>query len=147
MEENVKYDPQAEEKAYVVVVCHQNDSAKYVFGVPEGVTLKAGDILLVDTRSGKGQVGYCATPSFYITDELLRRFYGTRIDKLKNVNKKLIAVDFDKKVTRFDSENDNIAYDIKGNIYVVTKSSKDGKPDTLIGPLRKQVEMMHHSTV
>ena len=50
-------------KINVVIVKHENCGAKCVFLVPEGKTLKAGDLVKVNTKRGK-TLATCLCDSF-----------------------------------------------------------------------------------
>lgn len=73
----------------LVVVKHPNDSGKYLFRVPEDVTLDAGTLVTCDTARGKNQPAICATSSFQADPELACPLWGTTPNNLKRVTKVL----------------------------------------------------------
>ena len=68
----------------LVIVKHENSGAKYVFLVPDGRELKAGDYVVVDTKHGKALV-ICLCDSFTInmsdTDKTKSIFSAFGVDK------------------------------------------------------------------
>lgn len=68
----------------VVIVKHENCGAKYVFLVPDGHELKAGDYVVVDTKHGKA-LATCLCDSFAIdmsdTDKTKSVFSAFGVDK------------------------------------------------------------------
>ena len=67
-----------------VVVKHV-DSGKYLFLVPEDVTLDAGTAVLCDTSRGKNQPGVCATGTFTADPAVICPLWGTKPEALKRV--------------------------------------------------------------
>lgn len=78
----------------IVVVKHPGCGTAYVFRVPDSVTLKAGDLVYMDTSRGTDQIGRCITQSFYIDAETLRYGYNGTIEKLKTVKGELIKREY-----------------------------------------------------
>lgn len=64
-------------KMTVVIVKHPNDSGKYMFQVPDGHSLNAGELVLCNTKRGNGEIGVCATDSFTLgAPELICSMWG-----------------------------------------------------------------------
>ena len=68
----------------LVVVKHPNDSGKYVFRIPEDVTIDAGTLVMVDTARGI-QPAVCATGSFHADPEVCVPMFGGNAKNLKRV--------------------------------------------------------------
>ena len=73
------------ERKNVVLVKHPNDKEKYIFKVPDGKSLDAGDRVLCNTIRGHGQMGICITNSFPILEVQLKEWYGFSFNQLKPV--------------------------------------------------------------
>lgn len=52
----------------VVIVKHENCGQLYIFKVPCGQALKAGDLVLLDTKKGN-RLGTCVCNSFEVNDQ------------------------------------------------------------------------------
>ena len=52
----------------VVIIKHENCGQKYIFEVPQERALKAGDLVLVQTKKGK-TLGTCVCDSFPVESE------------------------------------------------------------------------------
>ena len=52
----------------IVIVKHENCGAKYLFLVPDGKTLNAGDLVRVNTKHGQ-TLATCLCDSFVVEDE------------------------------------------------------------------------------
>ena len=72
-------------RAKIVVVKHPNCGTHYVFKVPNGVNLDAGDYILCDTKKRMCEIGRCTTPSFEIIEPQLIEFYGRTINQLQPI--------------------------------------------------------------
>lgn len=73
----------------LVIVKHPNDSGKYLFKVPDGVTLDAGTMVACDTARGKDQPGFCATATFEGDPEVVAPMWGGNAKAIKPVTKVL----------------------------------------------------------
>lgn len=78
----------------LVIVKHVNSPEKYLFEVPEGEMVFAGNYVTVDTKLGKGQIGICLCDSFHADTETFCAHFGTTEAKLRPVTARLIAVPF-----------------------------------------------------
>lgn len=81
-------------KIKVVIIHHQNNRRQFTFRVPESVDIEAGDIVLCDTSMGKGQVGYCITPSYYVPEEKVQDLLNVSPKNLKPIVGRLTPVMF-----------------------------------------------------
>ena len=72
-------------RAKIVVVKHPNCGTPFVFKVPNGVNLEAGDYILCKTHKKPLEIGRCITPSFEIIEPQLTEFYGRTIEQLQPV--------------------------------------------------------------
>lgn len=68
-----------------VVIKHAADNGKYLFQVPEGVTLDAGTAVLCDTSRGKNQLGVCVTGTFEADPAVICPLWGTSPEKMRRV--------------------------------------------------------------
>lgn len=70
------------------VICkHMNDSGKYLFAVPEDVTIDAGTIVACDTVRGLSQPAICVTSSFKADPDKICPMWGTTKAHMKPVTK------------------------------------------------------------
>ena len=67
-----------------VAVKHANNN-KYLFRVPEGVTLDAGTAVLCDTSRGTNQPGVCVTATFEADPAVICPLWGTEQKNLRRV--------------------------------------------------------------
>ena len=68
-----------------IVVCrHPGDSGKYIFKVPEDVSIDAGTLLKVETGRGV-QPAQAITSSFKADPEIICPLWGTQPKKMKKV--------------------------------------------------------------
>lgn len=94
------------ETVKIVLVKHPNDTVNYAFQVPDAEDLVVGQKILCSTNRGNDQIGVCITPSFTVSDNVLREYYGTTVSKLKPVTGILIPFMFvDTKETDDGKEN------------------------------------------
>ena len=73
------------DKGFVIVKHVGGDSGKYLFRVPKGVYLSAGDQVICDTAKGKDQPGVCCCDNFNADPEVVCPLFGTQPEKLKFV--------------------------------------------------------------
>ena len=74
----------------VVTVKHPNCSTPYTFQVPAGLDLNVGDWVLCNTKAHEtAQAARCITPSFMITNILLKELHGINPKQIKPVIAKL----------------------------------------------------------
>jgi len=70
----------------VVTVKHPNCTTPYTFQVPASLDLKVGDWVLCDTKAHEtAQAARCITPSFMITNVLLKDLYNINPKQIKPV--------------------------------------------------------------
>ena len=69
----------------LVVLRHMNDSGKYLFRVPEDVTLDAGTTVLCTTKRGKNQPAVCVTPSFKADLAVVAPMWGAQPKHMQRV--------------------------------------------------------------
>ena len=68
-----------------MVVCrHGTDSGRYLFRMPENVTIDAGALVMVETKYGV-QNAQCVTNSFHADPEVICPLWGTQPEKMKRV--------------------------------------------------------------
>lgn len=60
-----------------VIIKHTADSGKYLFRVPQKISLKAGDMVLANTKRGANQLGICCCDSFFAEPETVMPLFGT----------------------------------------------------------------------
>lgn len=72
-----------------VVVKHPNDNGKYLFRVPDGITLDAGALVTCETVRSSNEPGICITSSFSADPAFILPAWGTRLGKMKRVMKVL----------------------------------------------------------
>lgn len=72
-----------------VIIRHMQDSGKYLFRVPNGISLSAGDKIVCDTARGTDQMGECCCDSFAAEPEMMCRIFGTQVKKLRFVTGKV----------------------------------------------------------
>ena len=70
-----------------VVVKHPNDNGKYLFRVPEDVTLDAGTLVACETVRSSNEPGICITSSFKADPDFILPAWGTHVGKMKRVLK------------------------------------------------------------
>lgn len=74
----------------VVVVAHQGTSGKYMFKVPDAVQLRAGDIVLCNTKLNPRAIGMCVTDSFVPADPAsIAKLWGSSVEGMRPVIGKL----------------------------------------------------------
>ena len=79
----------------LVVISHPNVSGKYLFQVPNGVSLKAGCIVVCATSKDPAAIGICATDSFETADpEKIAGLWNTTVKQLKPVTGHLALRDY-----------------------------------------------------
>ena len=72
-----------------VVVRHLNDSGRYLFYVPDDVTLEAGTGVICETRQSHSEPGVCVTGTFTANPEIICPLWGTQPKSMKRVVKVL----------------------------------------------------------
>jgi len=74
----------------VVLVAHPNASGKFMFKVPEDVKLRAGDLVLCNTKRDGKAIGLCLTDSFIPDDpEKIASLWGSNVKGMRPVIGKL----------------------------------------------------------
>lgn len=68
-----------------VVVRHMYDTGRYLFNVPEDVTLDAGTNVICETSRSNYEPGICVTGSFKADPEVICQLWGTQPKKMKRV--------------------------------------------------------------
>lgn len=68
-----------------VIVKHLADNGKYLFRVPKGISLEAGEKVVCDTSRGNDQLGVCCCDSFMAKPEVVMPLFGTQSNKMKFV--------------------------------------------------------------
>ena len=87
-----------------VIIKHVTDSGKYLFRVPRGINLEAGEKVVCDTSRGNDQLGVCCCDSFLADPEAVMPLFGTQNSKMKFVTGK---VEYDKfEIAREDEEEE-----------------------------------------
>ena len=80
----------------IVIVKHFETPKKYLFQVPSGNIVKNGDIVKVDTASGK-RLAVCLCDAFTVEEDFYEEMlesFGAQ-DPLRYVTGKYIPIDFD----------------------------------------------------
>lgn len=72
-----------------VIIKHMEGSGKFLFRVPKGVSLSAGDKIVCDTRCGNDQLGVCCCDSFLARPEVIMPLFGTSEKQMKFVTGKV----------------------------------------------------------
>lgn len=81
-----------------VIVKHFDDSGKYLFKVPKGVYLSAGDRVICDTVRGKDQAGVCCCDVFRAEPEVICPLFGTVPERIKYVTGRIEYIHFDMEI-------------------------------------------------
>ncbi len=77
----------------IVTVKHPNCNTPYTFSVPERLDLDAGDYVLCDTKThAYPQVAQCITPSFRVSEEILKGPLNIAPTNLRPIVAHLVAV-------------------------------------------------------
>lgn len=70
----------------IVTVKHPNCNTPYTFSVPERLELDAGDYVLCDTKTHNyPQVAQCITPSFTVSEDILKELLNISPTKLRPI--------------------------------------------------------------
>lgn len=70
----------------IVIVKHPNCNTPYTFSVPYHLALKAGDYVLCDTKTHNyPQVAQCITPSFRVSEDILKGLLNIAPTKLRPI--------------------------------------------------------------
>ena len=70
----------------IVTVKHPNCNIPYTFSVPDHLALKAGDYVLCDTKTHNyPQVAQCITPSFRVSEDILKGLLNIAPTKLRPI--------------------------------------------------------------
>lgn len=70
----------------IVTVKHPNCNTPYTFSVPHHLALKAGDYVLCDTKTHNyPQVAQCITPSFRVSEDILKGLLNIAPTKLRPI--------------------------------------------------------------
>ena len=88
-----QYQKEEEEKTMLknfVIVKHLVDSGKYLFQVPKGVNLSAGDEVICDTKRRNNEPGVCCCDSFLADPEVVCELFGTQPGKMKYVTGRIV---------------------------------------------------------
>lgn len=72
-----------------VIVKHMENSGKFLFRVPKGVSLSAGDKIVCDTSRGNDQLGVCCCDSFLARSEVVMPLFGTSEKQMRFVTGKV----------------------------------------------------------
>lgn len=74
----------------IVICAHPNSSGRFLFRVPEDVKLRAGDLVLCDTRRDHSAIAMCLTDSFKPSEpEKIAAIWGSNVDSMRPVIAKL----------------------------------------------------------
>lgn len=68
-----------------VIVRHMNDTGKYLFRLPEDVTVDAGTPVLCNTKRGRDVPAVCVTSSFHADPDVIVPLWGTQVSNLQKV--------------------------------------------------------------
>lgn len=70
----------------IVTVKHPNCNTPYTFSVPEKLDLSVGDYVLCDTKThAYPQVAQCITPSFVVSEDILKGLLNIAPTKLRPI--------------------------------------------------------------
>ena len=69
----------------LVIVKHIQDNGKYLFKVPKGISLSAGDKVVCDTSRGTDQLAVCCCDSFLADEKMMCQLFGTQVEKMRYV--------------------------------------------------------------
>ena len=72
-----------------VIIKHLNDNGKYLFRVPNGISLEAGDKVVCDTCKGNDQIGVCLCDSFLADPETMYTLFATKESNMKWITGKV----------------------------------------------------------
>lgn len=72
-----------------VIIKHIENSGKFLFRVPMGISLEAGEKVVCDTSRGGDQLGVCCCDSFLARPEVIMPLFGTQAQKMKFVTGKV----------------------------------------------------------
>ena len=86
-----------------VIIKHFSDNGKFLFRVPKGIDLEAGDTVTCDTSRGGNQLGICCCDTFLANPEVIEPLFGTQSSKMKFVTGR---VEFDKFAEAKEDEDD-----------------------------------------
>lgn len=70
-----------------VVVRHLYDNGRYLFYVPDDVTLDAGTAVICETKRNSNEPGVCITGTFQADPEVICPMWGTQPKYMKRVVK------------------------------------------------------------
>ena len=90
IKQNTEDKPMNEYK--IVTVKHPNCNTPYTFSVPKTLDLNVGDYVLCDTKTHNyPQVAQCITPSFVVSEDILKGPLNIAPTKLRPIVAHLIA--------------------------------------------------------
>lgn len=92
-----------------VIIKHIQDGGKYLFRVPKGVNLEAGDKIVCDTSRGTDQMGVCCCDSFMADPEIVCPLFGTQPKNLRYVTGIVDYRKFEYAMEEEEEENDRNA--------------------------------------
>ena len=78
-----------------VVVMHMYDTGRYIFLVPDGVTLDAGTQVICETKRSPHEPGVCLTGTFEADPEVICPLWGTQPKHMKRVIKVMREFDLE----------------------------------------------------
>lgn len=87
-----------------VIIKHLQDNGKYLFQVPKGVDLKAGNTIVCDTSRGVNQLGVCCCDSFVADETIVCPLFGTQTPKLRFVTGRVEYAKFNMEDEEDDGE-------------------------------------------
>ena len=71
------------------IIKHISDNGKYLFNVPKGISLSAGDKVVCDTSRDGDQLGVCCCDSFLADPNVVCPLFGTQPEKMRMVTGKV----------------------------------------------------------
>ena len=88
----------------MVIVKHLQDSGKFLFYVPKGISLSAGDKVVCDTTRGADQLGVCCCDSFLADNEVVCPLFGTQPNVMKYVTGRVEVARFEEAMNEEEYE-------------------------------------------
>ena len=92
-----------------VVVRHAYESGRYLFLVPEDVTLDPGTAVICETKRSSHEPGVCITGTFKADPEVICPLWGTQPKAMKRVIKVLreFALEWPERTEPVEEEEDD----------------------------------------